>query len=162
MDTQAEFHFFCGKMAAGKSTLALKLSQQKNTILIVEDIWLSKLFPDEIIDIQSYIKYSARLKPIISEHILNLLNIGISVVLDFPANTVNQREWFTKIIHESQAKHTLHYVNTSDDTCLKQLEIRNRNKLAGTAFTSNEEFYEISQYFQEPATSENFIIKTYS
>jgi len=162
MDTQAELHFFCGKMAAGKSTLALKLSLQKNTILIVEDIWLSKLFPDEIIDIQSYIKYSARLKPIISEHILNLLNIGISVVLDFPANTVTQREWFTKIINKSQAKHTLHYVNTSDDTCLEQLKIRNRNKPVGGAFTSDEEFYEISQYFQEPATNENFNIKTYS
>jgi len=162
MSTHAEFHFFCGKMAAGKSTLALKLSQQKNTILIVEDLWLSKLFPDEIIDIQSYIKYSARLKPIISKHVVDLLNIGISVVLDFPANTVTQREWFTDIINKSQAMHTLHYINKSNETCLKQLKKRSQGKPAGTTFTSDEEFYQISQYFQEPIENENFNIKNHS
>ena len=38
-------HMICGKIAAGKSTLARRLADQPNTILISEDVWLSTLYP---------------------------------------------------------------------------------------------------------------------
>jgi len=97
MNIKPTLNFFCGKMAAGKSTLAKQLSEKHSAILISEDKWLSSLYPDEIIDIPGYLKYSERLKSVLSKHIQELLIQGISVVLDFPANTKDQRQWFRRL-----------------------------------------------------------------
>ncbi|MEQ8975070.1 MAG: AAA family ATPase [Coleofasciculus sp. C1-SOL-03] len=51
MNNQATLYLFCGKMAAGKSTLAKQLANDHNAILLVEDDLLSQLYPEEIIDI---------------------------------------------------------------------------------------------------------------
>ena len=162
MSKQPELHLFCGKMAAGKSTLALELSQRLNAILIIEDHWLKNLYPEEIIDIPSYTKYSTRLNKIISKHVINVLATGASVVLDFPANTINQRNLLKKIIKENNVNHTLHYLNASNELCKKQLKERSKSLREGTAFTTEEEFDEITKYFQEPAESEGFNIKEYN
>jgi hypothetical protein len=62
MKQRGKLFFFCGKMAAGKSTLAREIAQREGAILIEQDELLSKLFPDEITDIPSFVKYSSRLK----------------------------------------------------------------------------------------------------
>jgi len=160
--SKPELHLFCGKMAAGKSTLALELSQRLNAVLIIEDHWLKNLYPEEIIDIPGYIKFSTRLNNIITGHVVNILATGVSVVLDFPANTIHQRNLLKEIIQETNAKHTLHYLNASNELCKKQLIERNKSLQEGAAFTTEEEFDEITKYFQEPAETEGFNIKEYS
>ncbi|EDM84367.1 AAA family ATPase [Limnobacter sp. MED105] len=40
--------FFCGKMGAGKSTLARRLADQPNSLLLSEDHLLAGLYPDAI------------------------------------------------------------------------------------------------------------------
>jgi len=161
MNQKAEIHFFCGKMAAGKSTLASEMSQNDNTVLLVEDKWLSNLYPIEITDIASYIKYSTRLQELLSEHINSLLSAGVTVVLDFPGNTEKQRNWFQDIIKHNNIPHTLHYVVASDELCKKQLKERSQNKPEGAAFTTEKEFDEITKYFQEPGESEGLNILRY-
>lgn len=59
----------CGKIAAGKSTLAKELSSKDTTILISEDEWLAKLYPEEILNIRDYQTYSARLRTVMRPHI---------------------------------------------------------------------------------------------
>ena len=81
-------------MAAGKSTLAKRLAKEHGAILLVEDELLAQLYPEEIVDIPSYIKYSVRLKDAVSNHISALLSSSISIVLDFPANTNNNVSGF--------------------------------------------------------------------
>ncbi|MEO0843823.1 MAG: AAA family ATPase, partial [Cyanobacteria bacterium J06643_5] len=66
MNQKPTLHFFCGKMASGKSTLAKSLSEENNAILISEDVWLSQLYSEEINDFGDYIKYSRRLKSILT------------------------------------------------------------------------------------------------
>jgi predicted kinase len=41
----ATLHIMCGKMAAGKSTLARQLAEAHGAILICEDLWLQQLYP---------------------------------------------------------------------------------------------------------------------
>jgi predicted kinase len=41
-------HMICGKIAAGKSTLAARLGRAQGTVLVAEDDWLSALFPDQL------------------------------------------------------------------------------------------------------------------
>ncbi|MGH9883153.1 MAG: AAA family ATPase, partial [Pyrinomonadaceae bacterium] len=51
MSISAKLIFLCGKMAAGKSTLARDLAQRENAVLLVQDEFLDHLFPGEITDI---------------------------------------------------------------------------------------------------------------
>ena len=158
MDKKTTVHFFCGKMAAGKSTLAKALAEKHEAILLVEDQWLSELYPEEITTIPEYLQYSSRLQNILSPHIKSLLSSGVSVVLDFPANTENQRKWFRSIFEKTNTAHTLHFVDKSDEKCKEQLKKRSKNKPEGSAFTTDEEFDAINKYFQAPLETENFNI----
>ena len=161
MVTETTLHFFCGKMAAGKSTIAKKLAKKYNAILLIEDDWLSQLYPEEITDIPEYIKYGARLQNILSGHIVSLLSQGVTVVLDFPANTKDQRNWFRAIYEQANASHTLHFVDVSDDICKQQLKERNKDRPDGSAFTSGAVFDAITKYFQAPLENEGFNIIRY-
>lgn len=158
MVPETRLHFFCGKMAAGKSTLAVALAKDNNAILLIEDNWLASLYPEEITDIQGYIRYSVRLKNILSGHVVSLLSHGVSVVLDFPANTKEQRHWFRAIYEQANAAHTLHFVDVSDDICKRQLKERSKDKPKGSAFTSDAEFDAVTKYFRAPTEAEGFNI----
>jgi predicted kinase len=161
MDLETTLHFFCGKMAAGKSTLAIELANDNSAILLIEDDWLTHLYPEEITDIQEYIRYSVRLKNILSGHVVSLLSHGLSVVLDFPANTKDQRNWFRSIYEQANVSHTLHFVDVSNNICKRQLKERSKDRPEGSAFTSDAEFDAITKYFQAPSKDEGFNIIRY-
>ena len=80
MSSAAKLMFLCGKMAAGKSTLARDLAEREDAILLVQDDFLEHLWPGEITDIPEFIDRSARLKNALAPHISALLSKGISVV----------------------------------------------------------------------------------
>jgi len=162
MNQKPTLHFFCGKMAAGKSTLARKIAAKTNAVLISEDVWLSTLYPAEINNFNDYLTYSARLKAIVLPHVQTLLRQGLSVVLDFPGNTPKQRAWFRSIFEPAIANHVLHSIEVSDERCKQQLRKRNQGKSEGAAFTTEAEFDAITQYFQPPTTAEGFNLKTYA
>jgi predicted kinase len=149
-------YFMCGKMAAGKSTLARELARTHQAVLMQEDQFLAALFPGEIRSIADYVKYSSRVKDALSDHIASLLRSGISVVLDFPANTPNQRRWFRDLIDGAQVNHELHYLDVADEVCKAQLRERSKSLPEGSAFTSEAEFEAITRYFQPPAAEEGF------
>jgi predicted kinase len=61
--------FFCGKMGVGKSTKAMEMAREIGAILLSEDDWLSRIYPEEINNFNDYLKYSSRLKPLIKTHV---------------------------------------------------------------------------------------------
>ena len=65
----AKLIFFCGKMAAGKSTLAKELAARERALLLNQDQLIERLFPGEVIDVPSYLKYSSRLNSAIGSHV---------------------------------------------------------------------------------------------
>jgi predicted kinase len=154
----ATLHFLCGKMAAGKSTLARELARAHQAVLLEEDHFLAALFPGEIRSIADYLKYSARVKDALTEHIVSLLRSGISVVLDFPGNTPNQRQWFRQLFERAQVAHELHYLDVADEVCKAQLRERSKALPEGSPFTSEAEFEAVTRYFQPPAAEEGFNI----
>src|SRR6516162_1051700 len=156
MSTSAKLIFFCGKMAAGKSTLAKELADREKAVLLVQDDLLNALFPGEITDIHGFVKRSSRLKNVLAPHVCALLSKGISVVLDFPANTRVQRAWFRELIERADVEHELHFVDASDALCKSQLRERSRGLPAGTPWTREADFEAITEYFQPPTEDENF------
>jgi predicted kinase len=146
-------HLVCGKIAAGKSTLCGRLAAMSATLLISEDHWLSRLYPDELESVADYVKYAARLRGPMGGHVAELLRAGISVVLDFPANTVARRRWMLDIAEAAGAAHVLHYLDLPDEVCRARLRRRNAERSHDYA-ASDEEFDLITSYFQPPHTEE--------
>ena len=109
-------------MGAGKSTKAAEIAAGQNAVLLSEDEWLAALYPKAIVSLQDYVEYSNRLKPQIKKLAQAILTAGTNVVLDFPANTLIQRDWFKQLYSEIDAAHTLVYINVSNERCLKQIK----------------------------------------
>lgn len=151
-------HLLCGKAAAGKSTLARQLAAAPRTILLSEDDWLTRLYPGEIRTIPDYAHCAGRLRAAIGGHIEDLLRAGLSVVLDFPANTPATRTWMRQRFEAAGTAHCLHLLAVSDAACKARLARRNA---AGTHpyQVSDAEFDAITRYFVPPSPEEGFNIR---
>ena len=158
MSTSTKLIFFCGKMAAGKSTLARDLADREDAVLLVQDDFLDALFPGEITDIPGFVKCSSRLKNALTPHICALLSKGISVVLDFAAATKAQRAWFRELLESTNAAHELHFVDVSDALCKSQLRDRSKGLPPGTPWTTDADFAAINAYFEPPSEDEKFYV----
>ncbi|MBR1221359.1 ATP-binding protein [Bradyrhizobium sp. U87765 SZCCT0131] len=150
-------HLLCGKIAAGKSTLAVELGAQPHTVTVAEDDWLSGLYPGEIRTVADYGRCSARLRGVMAPHLAALLRAGLSVVLDFPANTPANRAWMRGIVEEAGVGHRLHYLDVPDEVCRARL--RERNARGDHAYTvTDAEFDIITSHFVAPSHDEGFTI----
>jgi predicted kinase len=158
MARQGKLLFFCGKMAAGKSTLARQIAEREDAVLLVQDELLATLFPGQIVDIPGYVTHSRRLNAALTGPICSLLSKGMVVVLDFPGNTRTQRAWFRTLFETAGAGHELRFVDVADDVCKRQLRERSQALAAGSAFTTDDEFDAITKYFEPPADDEGFIV----
>ena len=156
MPDQTTLVFFCGKMAAGKSTLARRLAQRRPSILLVQDVFSERLFPGDVKDIASYVLYASRINSVVQPLVRDLLALGVSVVLDFPANTKKQRVWFREILDTVRVHHELHFIDASDDLCKSQLRMRSKDLPAESPWTSEAAFAAITAYFEPPTEEEHF------
>ncbi|MEH6527437.1 MAG: ATP-binding protein [Sneathiella sp.] len=155
--TKPALHLVCGKIGSGKSTIARKLADNSNTVLLSEDVWLSSLYPGEIKDLRDYVRCSGRLKTVLEEYIKQLLAAGITVVLDFPANTIEGRLWSKALFEEAGVAHELHYLDVADEICKARLHARNAAGVHPFQ-TTDAEFDLISSYFAPPTEDEGFNI----
>jgi predicted kinase len=148
-------YLLCGKIAAGKTTLARRLASRPATLLVSEDYWTSHLFADDLKTIEDYGRLSARLRAAMGPHIVDILRHGLSVVLDFPANTVKQRSWMRSLIVDANAAHELHWLDIPDAVCMERL--RNRNAGGDHPFqVSDAEYAQFTSYIVTPGSDEGF------
>ena len=148
-------HILCGKVAAGKSTLAANLATAENTVLITEDAWLAALFAEELQTPRDYARCITKVRRAMAPHIVALLDAGMSVVLDFQANTVESRTWMRHLLNEAEADHQLHVLMSPDEVCLARLQQRNASGLHPFTVTEDQ-FYQISAHFAPPTPEEGF------
>jgi predicted kinase len=89
--------------------------------------------------------------------VIDVLTAGVSVVLDFPANTVADRQWLRGLADSARVPHCLHYLEVDNATCRARLHAR--NALAEHEFAASDaEFDLISSYFQVPEVGEELEI----
>ena len=156
MSQLGTLYLLCGKMASGKSMLAKELANSHQAILMSEDQLLADLYPNQVQDVASYVRCSTQLKRALEPHIGNLLCRGVSVVLDFPANTVRQRMWMRGLITKTAAPHELHYLIVSDAVCKSRLAKRAAEQPERRATDTVEMFDSITAHFQAPTPDEGF------
>ncbi|MGJ4903917.1 AAA family ATPase [Bradyrhizobium sp. HKCCYLRH2060] len=151
----ATLHLVCGKIAAGKSTLTAALGQLPGNVVIAEDDWLARLYPGEQSTLADYVRNSSRLRSVMGPHVVALLRAGVSVVLDFPANTPASRAWMRGLFEAAGVPHQLHHLDVPDEVCKARL--RARNAEGRHAFTvTDEEFDLFTSYFVAPTADEGF------
>lgn len=146
--------FFCGKMGAGKSTMAREVAARHRAVCISEDDWLAAHYPDQIHTFDDYLRFSSQIKPFIKSHVQQLLQSGTPVVMDFPGNTVRQRGWFVALCNEIGAGHQLIYLDHSDQSCLANIAKRRQEQPHRASFDTEAVFYHVSQFFEPPGENE--------
>jgi predicted kinase len=131
-------HFISGRLAAGKTTLARELAEEHRAVLISEDEWLSRL-SDGISSFDDYLKWSRRCRSVMGPLIVGILKTGVSVVLDFSGNRVDERAWARRLSEEAEGSHLLHFLDVDEEECLRRLPNRNERKPEGLYFASTTE-----------------------
>lgn len=153
----ATLHLLCGKICAGKSSLSATLAEAPMTVIVSEDQWLSRLFGDEMASIEDYMRCAAKLRGAMAPHLVAVLKAGLSVVLDYPANTLANRAWMKGIADEAGAAHRLHWLDVPDEVCRARLRARNaagEHEFAAT----DAQFDQITAYFVPPTAAEGLEI----
>ena len=143
------------EIAAGKSTLARHLAARPATLLISEDHWTSNLFSGDLRTINDYAHYSARVRAAMGPHIVDIIQQGLSIVLDFPANTVSNRNWMRSLITRVNVAHELHLFDVPDT--IRKQRLRERNADGEHPFQVSEADYDLfTSYFVPPGPNEGF------
>ena len=157
--SKSKLVFFSGKMGAGKTTLAKRISSVPNAIYLSEDEILSSFYPNEIKSIQDYVLYSKRIKPYIERLVKRLTENELTVIMDFPGNTLKQREWFKNLIDLCQVEGKLIYLKVTDEVCIHQILKRRKEEPDRHKFDNVEMFEKLSEFFQEPTVMEGFALE---
>jgi predicted kinase len=155
-------YLLCGKIASGKSTLARGLAARPTTLLVTMDHWMSILFPTENRTIEDFARLAARLRAAMGPHVVDILRQNLSVVLDFPGNTVSWRGWMRSLISEAGVAHELHVLDVPDALCKARL--RQRNVRGEHPYQVSEATFDLfTNYFVPPTPDEGFniVVHTY-
>jgi predicted kinase len=153
----ATLYLLGGKMGSGKTTLARKLASEHGAALICEDEWLMRM-QVQINAAEDFIFYARPLRAALTSHIVQLLKLGMSVVLDVPANTVEDRRWMRALFEHAKVRHELHCIIVPDDVCISRLRIRNETKPEGIYWghVPLDIFDPVTQPFVLPSDAEGF------
>ncbi len=153
-------HLLCGKIASGKSTLGETLATRHAALLLSEDHWLSALYPGQITSVSDYVQHARRLRAVVGPLVTDLLSKGLEVVLDFPANRPEDRQWLGGLATAAGATALLHYLELDDALCLERLQARNGRGEHAFAATQAE-FELITRHFQAPHADEGLQVRTH-
>lgn len=145
-------------MGAGKSTKSKALTIEKNAVLLSEDDWLVAHYPDQIHAFEDYLKFSAIIKPFVKSHVQQIINTGTNVVMDFPANTVQQRAWFKQLCTEIGCEHEMIFLDLSDERCLSQIAKRRTEQPERAQFDNEATFNHVTAFFEIPSENEELNI----
>ena len=150
-------HMLCGKIAAGKSSLAAALGPAPMTVIVSEDKWMAPLFGEELKEVADYVRLSARLRAAMAPHVVDLLKAGMSVVLDYPANTLANRAWMKGIADTAGVPHRLHFLDVPDEVCRARMHARNAG--GDHEFAPTDAHFDlITSYFVPPTAQEGLEI----
>ncbi|AIB42848.1 cell division protein ZipA [Pseudomonas sp. WCS374] len=147
-------HLMSGEIACGKSTLAKRLAAERSAILLSEDFWLSRLCPDQIKSVSDYLRLAHQIREVVGPVVIDVLSTGVTVVLDFLANTPQDRRWLRGLAVAAEACHCAHYFEADDDICRARLPVRSH--LADHEFAATDaEFNLITSHFHAPHGDED-------
>jgi len=156
--SNATLHMMCGKIAAGKSTLAARLGDAEKTILIDEDRWIDQLYRHELRTLADYFERSRRLRPTLAPMSSLFCAPASRSFSTSHANTVESRGWMRVLFEEAGVAHKLHFLDAPDEVCRARMHAR---RAAGGDGLTDAEFDHVTSFFVAPERSEGFSVVRY-
>jgi hypothetical protein len=96
-------------------------------------------------------KHARRLRAVIGPHVIDLLRLGVSVVLDSPPT-------HRSLFETAKAEHELHVIEATDELCKARLRKRNETMPEGLYFghVSEDIFDPVTSLLAPPSQAEGF------
>ena len=142
----------CGKICSGKSTYAGKIKEaQKAIILSVDEIMLA-LFNQNVDD-----SYVTKAKSYLYKKSLEILDVGISVILDWGFWAQKEREYAKKFYASKNIKPEFHYLDVDCNEWQNRINKRNKDLLenkVGSYYVDKALISKCKKIFEEPKKHE--------
>lgn len=142
--------------------MAQAIAKAQGALLLSEDVWLSRLYGDQIKVFDDYIRFSQKLNNVVTPLFVDLLSLGQNVVMDFQANTRRRRSWFRSMLEGAGANHVMHVLQTSDAVCLQRIQKTNREMPEGASHLTEADYWHVASYFEAPEEAEGFHVQAYA
>jgi predicted kinase len=120
----ATLYLLCGLPGSGKTTLARQLERERNALVLSEDVWMARLYPEAHGHDDAK---RERLKAVQWEIAARALRIGVDVVLDWGFWGRAERDDFRARAAALGACAELHYLDVPRDELIARLTARNAN-----------------------------------
>ena len=120
-------YLMCGKICSGKSTRARQIAQERQAVILSVDEITLALFGQDAGDMHDV--YVARAQKYLYQKSLEILENGISVVLDWGFWTKGERREARDFYTARGIPYEFHYVRISDEEWHRRLDKRNQDVL---------------------------------
>jgi len=141
----------CGLPGAGKTTLAKKISKERQAIRLSADEWILGILEDQG-DLVERDRLRDPMEQLLWSHAQRLLQVGLSVILENGFWAKEEREGYRETAVNLGVKVELYYVQADLITLWERIKKRNTN-LQEMQMTKKE-LEEAWQVFQPPTTEE--------
>jgi predicted kinase len=140
MKSPVTIYAMCGGNGSGKTTFALKISQEKDAAFFSLDKTI-KEFNQPIQSFEDYESYMSKALDIISSQAIQVLKTGRSVVLDWGGG-LSSRSWLKHIADSAGAAIEIYYLEVPKEERRRRVQKRNLEKQKDVYFwnMSDEEF----------------------
>lgn len=114
----------CGKICSGKSTYAKSLLLENQAVVLSVDEIMLALFGQQVGDMHD--EYVARTEKYLFDKSADVIENGISVILDWGFWTRAERAFARKFYGSRNIKCEFHYIDIKDELWMRRIENRNR------------------------------------
>ncbi|KAA3664344.1 MAG: alpha/beta fold hydrolase [Chloroflexi bacterium] len=153
VDQKPTVHLFCGMPCSGKTRLARDIETKQNAVRFTLDEWMIALYDFSIFD-EEYGNHAHRVKEMIWETAVRLLNLGTDVILDWSLWNPERRSKWIERAESIGATYKLYYLNIPQSVLHQRLAKRNLNPIPGTHPAPPEELDRFRSIFQPPTDDE--------
>jgi predicted kinase len=145
----------CGKICSGKTTYAEKLRiQRRGVVLSIDEVMLN-LFDENLGD--KHDEYVAKVKAMLLDKSLELIEVGIEVILDWGLWTKEERQSIREFYKSNGVECEIHYLDITDELWQQRINLRNSQIREGksSAYYVDDGLAEkVNSIFEKPSDSE--------
>lgn len=130
-------------------------------VLIFEDVWLSVFYVDQMMMVVDYVCCVVNLWVVLGLYVVDMLNVGVFVVLDFFVNIVKMCLWMWGVLSQIMVGYQMYVLEVFDEVCFIRLCVCN---VFGSYFfvVIDDQFYQVISYYIVLMFDEGFLIVMYS
>ena len=148
----ATVHLLCGKVGCGKTTFARRL-ESNGAMRFSVDEWMLRLYGPHM----PRKEFDARLSlcmDLILGMAERLAQLGVPAVVDAGFWRREQRDETRARLEQAGVSYCFHYFEVPDEELWRRLEVRNRERTAGTFEITREMFELFRGWFEPPGPDE--------